>query len=83
MLDWRLYLPPTRFAILLLPPLCSLCDDILYCDGVASFVNVGESPNASSERRRMSAIVEASNRNEADLTIVLYIIFIAIGCFTH
>lgn len=72
MFDWELYLPPTRF-ILLLPSLCSLCGDILYCDGVASFVNIGESPNASSERRR-SAIVEASNRNEADLTIAICIL---------
>ena len=69
MLDCELYLSPTRFAILLLP-LCSLCDDNLYCDGVASFVNVGESPNASSDKRRMSAIVEASNNDEADLTII-------------
>ena len=68
MLDWELYLPPTRFAILLLP-LCSLCD-VLYCDGAASFVNAGESPNASSDRRSMSAIVEASNCNEDDPTIV-------------
>ena len=77
MLDWELYLPPTRFAILLLP-LCSLCDDILYCDGAANLVNVGESPNASSDRRRMSAIVEAidCDRNEADLTIVCVVLYI-------
>lgn len=68
--------------VLLLPPLCSLCDDILYCDGVASFINVGESPNASSERMRMSATAEASNCIN-DLTIVCNIICIAIGWFTH